>query len=235
MDLINNFEKSLNAALTDNQVLGPDAAKARASVMNNVKELREEDIDYEPLKFLKKESSILEILKLVKNKKLSNTKIRQEIKKHLKDPEQLNEFLNSILNSRGKKEENKEAMSTGGMSGTFEPPLSLGNTKKIETKEATSAGAGVGAYETPKAWAKSTSKKDWRGKSKTQIPGGKFVQVKKKCKRFPYCNQGDIKALNIFENETLKTTIKKMSMKYNLGEDVIKEIILKEIKINKNL
>ena len=60
---------------------------------------------------------------------------------------------------------------------------------KTETKEATGSGS-AGAYVTPAAWAKSTKKKDWRGKNKTLFPGGKFVQVKKKCKTFPYCNQG---------------------------------------------
>ena len=99
--------------------------------------------------------------------------------------------------------------------------------KKTETKEATGASSS-GQYSTPAAWAKSTKKKDWRGKSKTQIPGGKFVQVKKKCKKFPYCNQGDINALRIFENETLKKVIKTISEKHNISENVIKEIIYME-------
>jgi hypothetical protein len=99
--------------------------------------------------------------------------------------------------------------------------------KKTETKEATSSSSS-GSYLTPAAWAKSTKKKDWRGKSKTQIPGGKFVQVKKKCKKFPYCNQGDINALNIFENETLKNVIAKISEKHNISENTIKRIIYQE-------
>ena len=99
--------------------------------------------------------------------------------------------------------------------------------KKTETKEATGASS-AGAYVTTAAWAKSTKKKDWRGKSKTQIPGGKFVQVKEKCKKFPYCNQGDINALNIFENETLKKVITKISEKHNISENTIKRIIYQE-------
>jgi len=99
-----------------------------------------------------------------------------------------------------------------------------GETKKVETKEATGS-ASSGSYESPAAWAKSTKKKDWRGKSKTQIPGGKFVQVKEKCKKFPYCNQGDIKALNIFENETFKKVIKNISKKHGISENVIKSIL----------
>lgn len=99
-----------------------------------------------------------------------------------------------------------------------------GKVKKVETKEATGSSSS-GSYESPAAWAKSTKKKDWRGKSKTQIPGGKFVQVKEKCKKFPYCNQGDIKALNIFENETFKKVIKNISKKHGISENVIKSIL----------
>ena len=98
------------------------------------------------------------------------------------------------------------------------------DTKKVEATEATGSGSS-GQYSTTAAWAKSTSKKDWMGKSKTQIPGGKFVQVKKKCKKFPYCNQGDIKALKIYENETVKKAIKNISEKHNISENVIKSII----------
>jgi hypothetical protein len=98
------------------------------------------------------------------------------------------------------------------------------DTKKVEATEATGSGSS-GQYSTTAAWAKSTNKKDWMGKSKTQIPGGKFVQVKKKCKKFPYCNQGDIKALKLYENETVKNAIKNISEKHNVSENVIKAII----------
>ena len=85
-----------------------------------------------------------------------------------------------------------------------------------------------GSFETTSAWAKSTNKKDWGGKKKTQIPGGKFVQVKKKCQKFPYCNQGDIKALKIFENEKVKMAIQNISKRHNISENVIKTIIAYE-------
>jgi hypothetical protein len=101
------------------------------------------------------------------------------------------------------------------------------DVKKVEATEATDSGSS-GSYETNSAWAKSTSKKDWRGESKTQIPGGKFVQVKKKCQKFPYCNQGDIKALKIFENEKVKNAIQNLSKRHNISENVIKTIIAYE-------
>lgn len=100
-------------------------------------------------------------------------------------------------------------------------------TNKIEATEATDSSSS-GQYSTTSIWAKSTNKKDWRGKSKTQIPGGKFVQVKKKCKKFPYCNQGDIKALKIFENEKIKIAIRNISQRHNISENVIKIIIAYE-------
>ena len=105
--------------------------------------------------------------------------------------------------------------------------------KKVETKEATGSSS-AGSYVTPAAWAKSTNKKDWRGASKPLIPGGKFVQVKKKCKTFPYCNQGDIKSLKIWENKMVKDVISKISNEHNINEDIIKRVIIQEIINSKN-
>ena len=105
-----------------------------------------------------------------------------------------------------------------------ESPETEKGSKKIETKEATGSGS-VGAYSQPAIWAKSESKKDWRGKSKTQIPGGSFVSVKKKCKKFPYCNQGDINALDIFKEDNVKEAIKNVASKLNISESVIMAIL----------
>jgi hypothetical protein len=111
---------------------------------------------------------------------------------------------------------------------------SITESDKIEATEATGT-ASTGSYETPSAWAKSTSKKNWGGKRKTQIPGGKFVTVKKKCKKFPYCNQGDIKALDIYENKNVKDAISNVSKKMGISETVIKSIIQHELERIKNL
>lgn len=110
--------------------------------------------------------------------------------------------------------------------------------EKIESKEATSS-ASVGVYDapigggrkdplqidTPKSvYGKLRSVKDpnfpkYGGK------GGKYVKIKDKCKKFPYCNQGDIKALEFFENNLVKEAIKQVSKKYKLDETFIKSII----------
>ena len=112
-----------------------------------------------------------------------------------------------------------------GSSGAYSSPLFSGEEpKKVETKEATGSGS-VGAYSTPAAWSKSTKKIDWGGKKKTQIPGGAFVSVKKKCSKFPYCNKGDINALDIYKNESVMEAIKNVSKKLKLNETVIKSIL----------
>ena len=153
-----------------------------------------------------------------------------------------------------KKVENKEATGTGS-SGAFEGPLFGGDAsflkksqsetpklkeslevssdvEKIEATEATGSGS-VGAYSTPSMWAKSTKKKDWGPSRKTQLPGGSFVKVKKKCTKFPYCNQGDINALHISKNESVKEAIKRVSKKLNISENVIINILEHEYAKNK--
>ena len=191
---------------------------------NALEETKKNGNDY--LTYLSDRGDIVKILKLIRDKKLSNRTIRIKIKEFLKDPEDINEFLLSVKNNtkKYKKEETKETSTSSAAGMTYDTQL-FSEPQKFETKEATST-ASSGQYSTPKMWAKSTSKKNWRGKSKTQIPGGKFVQVKKKCKRFPYCNQGDIKALNIFENEVVKNVINTVSEKYGIDTNTIKTIII---------
>jgi hypothetical protein len=111
--------------------------------------------------------------------------------------------------------------------------MGLEGIEKVETKEATGSGS-VGGYESPSMWAKSTKKKDWGPSRKTQVPGGAFVKVKKKCTKFPYCNQGDINALVLSKNESVKEAVRSISKKYNISENVILSILEHEYsKLNK--
>ena len=102
-------------------------------------------------------------------------------------------------------------------------------TKKVETKEATGS-ASSGSYSQPAIWAKSMKKKDFAGYRKPLYKGGKFVQVKKKCKKFPYCNQGDIKALKIFENESVQNAIESVSKTYGVDKVYISDLVFEEIR-----
>jgi len=102
------------------------------------------------------------------------------------------------------------------------------NPKKTETKEATGASS-TGQYSGPAFGAKSMKPKDWRGRAKTQIPGGAFVQVKKKCKTFPYCNQGDINAVKLSRNPIVKRKAKKLAEQYGVSEELIIKLVLEDI------
>lgn len=139
-----------------------------------------------------------------------------------------------------KKSETKEATGVGSSGGflgkvAFNPDSKFvkdsfkETPKKIEATEATGASS-AGAYVTPAAWAKSTSPKHWRGANDTQIPGGEFVKVKKKCKTFPYCNQGDINALKITKPKKKRSIkkeeiIKELSEKHNIDKALIEKIL----------
>ena len=228
-ELTKQFKERMSSELSSVGVTGKDKAEWLKETEDSPKK------DKEPMDFLKDGITMSEIVMLAKNKRLTRNTIKKEIAKKLNDEKELKEFLNSVADYFNKtKGETKEATGTGGSSGSFETLFSgeepkKVEPKKVEAKEATGS-ASSGSYVTTAAWAKSTNKKDWRGKSKTQIPGGKFVQVKKKCKKFPYCNQGDINALKIFENETLQKVMNKVSEKYEIHEDLIRDIILSEYK-----
>jgi hypothetical protein len=153
-----------------------------------------------------------------------------------KDP-----FVKKKKYSRLNKEESKEATGSGS-SGAYSGPVFGGDNQfwersraenpklkeseveKVETKEATTTGSS-GGYESPSMWAKSTSKKDWGPSRKTQIPGGGFVKIKKKCTKFPYCNQGDISNLKISKNESVKEAIENVAKKLGVSKNVIMTIL----------
>lgn len=109
-----------------------------------------------------------------------------------------------------------------------EDPKYYTKLKKVEANEATGVSSS-GSYETPAFGAKSMKPKDWRGASKTLYPGGAFVQVKKKCKNFPYCNQGDINALKLTKSPTVIRKAKKLSEQYGVDESVIMSILIEEV------
>ena len=90
-----------------------------------------------------------------------------------------------------------------------------GNTSIEE--QTTSADAG--AYVSPQVWAKDS--KNWKALSDPDFPmyggpGGKFVKVKDKCKTYPYCNQGDINALDFYEKPKRKKRKTKKKRKNKL-------------------
>jgi len=154
---------------------------------------------------------------------------------------------------RKKKTETKESMGADS-AGAFSAPAfsgvikkkdlyKSGNYKKYnvneeEVKEATDASSS-GAYDAPfgdggknplkingpESIKKSRAVKDknfpkWGG------PGGIFIKIKEKCKKYPYCNQGDINAIELLE---IKNEVVEISEKYGIPYKEMEKIVLNEI------
>jgi len=121
--------------------------------------------------------------------------------------------------------ESNEGMGAGSAGGYSAPLFS-----KVEAKEATGASS-AGAYDAPGFEDVNMKGNHHRGSGrsykKTQIPGGQFVEVKSKCKKFPYCNQG-IGAIKLYGGKKLKEAISNVSQKMNISENTIREIIAYE-------
>ena len=120
------------------------------------------------------------------------------------------------------------------------------NEEEVEFKEATDASSS-GSYDTPflgktskgrknplkidgeKSIKQSRAVKDknfpkWGG------PDSVFVKVKDKCKKFPYCNQGDINSIELLEIEELNESISEISKELGVPYKEIEKIVLNEIK-----
>tara|TARA_R110000803_G_scaffold47825_4_gene99603 strand:- start:18390 stop:19688 length:1299 start_codon:yes stop_codon:yes gene_type:complete len=84
---------------------------------------------------------------------------------------------------------------------------SILNSFSANTMEESTTASSSGSYVTPQVWAKDLS--NWKAYSDPSFPqyggdGGKFVRVKDSCKTFPYCNQGDINSLDLFDKPRRK-------------------------------
>jgi|694.fasta_scaffold00327_52 hypothetical protein len=135
-----------------------------------------------------------------------------------------------------------------GLGKVIKKPISgLKNSKKYNVEqdmdEATDASSS-GAYDVPfGAGGKSPLKIGGPSSVKTSRavkdknfpkwggPGGVYVAVKEKCKKFPYCNQGDINSLEfISEVEGLKEAINEVAKKHGFSPKEVEKLVLNEIK-----
>jgi hypothetical protein len=121
-------------------------------------------------------------------------------------------------------------------------------TKEQELGEVTDASSS-GAFDVP-AFGKSTSggRRDplkidgpdsiYKGRAvkdknfpKWGGPDSVFVKVKEKCKKFPYCNQGNTGAIEIVkEDKEIQNAITEISKKYGIPHQQVENIVLNEIK-----
>jgi hypothetical protein len=130
-----------------------------------------------------------------------------------------------------------------GSSGQYSAPL-FGTIKKELREEILSTGEyDVPAFgKTSKGGRKNPLKIDgpdsiYKGRAvkdkdfpKWGGPDSVFIKVKEKCKKFPYCNQGDINAIEIVnEIDGLKESIEETSKKYGIPYKEMENIVLNEI------
>jgi hypothetical protein len=158
-----------------------------------------------------------------------------------------------IADISGNKEETKESTDAGS-SGSSEGPL-FGKSSTIKRRiskipnmnlnEVTTGDAGeydVPLFGTSPKGRKNPLKIDgpdsiYKGRAvkdrdfpKWGGPDSVFVKVKEKCKKFPYCNQGDMNALEIIkEDDELILTIKETAKKYGISYKHMESIVLNEI------
>ena len=123
----------------------------------------------------------------------------------------------------------------------------LTEEQEVEFKEATDASSS-GAFDVP-AFGKTTKggrknplkidgpSSEYKGRAvkdknfpKWGGPDAVFVKVKDKCKKFPYCNQGNTGALEfIKEDQEIKNAITETSKKFGIPYKEMEKIVLNEI------
>jgi len=112
------------------------------------------------------------------------------------------------------------------------------------TEAMTASVSAAGAYDAPfgdgsgnplKVGGEKTVKKRMKTMRKNKFPmwggpEGVYVAIKDKCKKYPYCNQGDVNALEFYENDQLIESVKEISKKYTLPYSEVEKLVIKEIK-----
>lgn len=122
--------------------------------------------------------------------------------------------ITTINNS--KPQQDIDEITDASSSGAFDVPA-FGKTTKGGRKDPLAIGG-------PKTIGQTRAVKD-KNFPKFGGPGGVFVKVKEKCKKFPYCNQGDINAI-----EPLKEAIHDTAKSLGIPTSEVEKIVLNEIK-----
>jgi hypothetical protein len=128
--------------------------------------------------------------------------------------------ISSIPNlNLSEEEELKEV--TAGDAGQFDVPA-FGKTTKGGRKNPLKIDGPKSIYKGRAVTDKNFPK--WGG------PDSVFVKINEKCKKFPYCNQGDKGAIEfIHEDDELQESIKEISKKYGIPHKDVENIVLNEI------
>ena len=154
-----------------------------------------------------------------------------------------------IVDVSKNKEKEVDEMTGASSAGAFSGPLS-GPKKEPKEQEFTEAtdGSSSGAYsDVPLFGSSPKGRRDplkidgpssiYKGRAvkdknfpKYGGPDSVFIKVKEKCKKFPYCNQGDINAIEIVrEDKELQDAIRETSKKHGISHSEMENIVLNEI------
>lgn len=128
-------------------------------------------------------------------------------------PEPIKKKINKIHNMESQTD--VDEATTSSSSGQYDVPFGLGNKNplKIGGEKSIKQSRAVKDKNFPK----------WGG------PGGIFIKIKDKCKKFPYCNQGDIKSIEMLEIPEINESIKNVSKKTGIPYNIIEKMVLNEI------
>jgi hypothetical protein len=121
--------------------------------------------------------------------------------------------INKIHNL--KEELEIDEVTTSSSSGQYDVPFGSGgkNPLKINGEKSIKQSRAVKDKNFPK----------WGG------PKGVFIKIKDKCKKFPYCNQGDINAIEMLEYKELNESIASVSKKTGIPQQEIEKLVINEI------
>jgi hypothetical protein len=61
-------------------------------------------------------------------------------------------------------------------------------------------------------------------------PGGKYVEINPACKKFPYCNQGEKRAVRFYESHEINEIVKDIATETGIPYKDIEEIVLNKFK-----
>ena len=114
-----------------------------------------------------------------------------------------------------KEEEELDEATTADAAGAYDVPFGSGGKNPLK-------------IDGPKSIKKSRAVKD-KNFPKYGGPEGVYVQVKEKCRKYPYCNQGDINALEFFEVKNLKETVEKVAKQKGIPFKELEKVVINEI------
>jgi len=107
---------------------------------------------------------------------------------------------------------------TSGVDGSYDAPFGTGSKNPLSIGGVKTIGARANTIEKTKSFPKFGG------------PDAKFVTINDKCKKFPYCNQGDPSAVKISEDKKLEESIRVISKKYGIPVKDLEKTVINEIK-----